>query len=682
MVVFEPLAKACLMTGKILASHSPEKGDEARRILEDWCSGDEFFTMINEAAKSNSSISIELARESLALVSQSDSFVAGLPVNDVLSVFSALIRADLRSRESRSSAHIDELNLYQSQLRSFGLHDVCLLFLARCAAKNPTQLFDLLIHIKDDRTALKQIPLELLADGATSQFASGLRMFAIGNLEDSSNAFTLAAEKETSSVNSDIAQALIAIINSDKDRVELMLQRVSANLSDGMAESIRNFSNMMLTRNDITLSADETESIAALLFFLIKSNQHNEASSVAERHIEAFPKDLVIKLLWAESLITPIRKEWTEDPPLAGCADASKIRQLRKAKDLLVISRQEADSANLPYLKTIADSNLTVVCMMLRDFITAEECGLEAVAAFPQSGLARINLASALLAIGDLPKLMDTISDVQVEFKKSAKRLRAEALYHNCSFKEAIEIWNDLYEQEDERLWRLRILCRKLECFRLIRDEENAQKAVDLLMSAFKNEPETLFAIAYELWQMGRNDDAIHALKVAKEIAAPNLKKWIAWELGRILFDVGQALSATDEYVSVADPSIDTVQGREFAVALYKSGLLPAAGQRARSIREIKGEVVPGITEIETDLLVREGKLAEAKELLIKLSIARPFSVLNRLAIVRICIGLNQIDEARVQLQELCKLNLSPEMHDEVQTFANDLKMDVFKDQA
>lgn len=679
LVVFEPLAKACLMTGKILASHSPEKGDEARNILEDWCSGSDFFSMISEAAKSNSSISIDLARESLAHVSRSDSFIAGLPANDVLAVFSALVRADLRSRESRSSAHIDELFLYQSQFRHFGLHDVCLLFLAKCLAKETQQLFDLLLLIKDDRSALKQIPPELLQEGVPVHFASGLRMFAIGNLDDASNAFALAGEKGSSGM-ADIAQAVVALFNNEKDRVFALLERASSNRTDSLADSIRNFSKMIFTSDDITIGADDTESIAGLLFFLIKSGQHTEASSIAEKHIESHSNDIIIKLLWADAIIAPIRKAWIDDPPVPGCADLQQLKSLRKAKDLLIIARQEADSLKLPYLKAIANINLTVLFLMLRDFITAEECGLEAVAAFPQNSLAKLSLGTALLAIGDLPKMMETLSDVAQEHRKVARRLRAEAHYHNCSFEQAIQIWNDLDEDENERLWRLRILCRKLESYRLIRDEANAQKSVDILMSVYKNEPETLFAIAYELWQMGRNEDAIHALKISKEIAAPNLKRWISWELGRVLFDSGQVLTATDEYASVADPTMDTVQGREFAVALYKAGLLPAAGQRARGIREAKGEVVPGITEIETDLLVREGKLAEAKELLIQLSIARPYSVLNRLAIVRVCIGLNQLDEARAQLQELCKLNLSPEMRDEVQSFANDLKMDVFNE--
>jgi tetratricopeptide (TPR) repeat protein len=143
--------------------------------------------------------------------------------------------------------------------------------------------------------------------------------------------------------------------------------------------------------------------------------------------------------------------------------------------------------------------------------------------------------------------------------------------------------------------------------------------------------------------------------------------------MGRVYFSVGQALSATDEYSLIAEKGVDSIQAREFAVALFKAGLLPAAYERSKALREAVADVIPGITEIETDYLVRLGKMEKAKDLLKKLSQKRPLSVLNRMAIVRICASLGQEEEARAELEKVQHLKLTPEMREEVEQFAADL---------
>jgi tetratricopeptide (TPR) repeat protein len=278
-----------------------------------------------------------------------------------------------------------------------------------------------------------------------------------------------------------------------------------------------------------------------------------------------------------------------------------------------------------------------------------------------------------MLAIGDLPKAMSALSPMPEELKFAGLRLAAEAHYHGCVFDAAIDVWKRILPKEEDRLWRLRTLCRMLESYRLLRDAPNAQACVDAMLTHYQHEPETLFALGYELWQMDKKDDAIHALRRAKDLAAPNLSKWVAWELGRVLFDAEKNLAATDEYVSIADKNVDSVQGREFAVALFRAGLLPAAYERAKAIREAHGEVVPGITEIETDWLVRDQRLQEAKELLQALSHHRPLSVLNRMAVVRICASLNQEEEARAELSKILELELTDELKEEAERFAADL---------
>jgi tetratricopeptide (TPR) repeat protein len=259
------------------------------------------------------------------------------------------------------------------------------------------------------------------------------------------------------------------------------------------------------------------------------------------------------------------------------------------------------------------------------------------------------------------------------DYKQAGLRLAAEAHYHACAFTAAIDVWKRIMSDEKDRLWRLRYLCRMLEVYRLLREGAKAQDCVDEMLNQFQHEPETLFALGYELWQMNRHDDAINALRRAKDLAAPHLKHWISWELGRVLFDADKPLAATDEYVSVVDKHVDSVQAREFCVALFRAGLLPAASERAKAIREVIGEVVPGITEIETDFLVRENRLAEAKVLLQSLSHKRPLSVLNRMAIARICASLNEEVEAREELEKMRALDLTPEMRDDVERFCSDL---------
>ena len=678
LAVFEPLARACATIGPLLAPNDEKKSAMASKTMEDWCASNEFHEMIKQATKSNSSISVELARESLAQISRSDSFVAGIPVNEVLAAFSALIRADLRTRESRCSAHIDEMFIFQSQYKQINLHDITLLLAASCASKNVLTVFDRLLQIKEDPTTHLQIERDSLSANICAEFASGLRMYALSNFDAAEKAFELSIKKDDSSPSAYIAMSLLCLLRGEPERVEEYAKKAASRTDSNLPESIMNLNRMLASEQEIQPLSDDPVGIATTLFLLMNARQYQKVAPLAEKHLEKFPSDLIVQAIWSESIVTPVRNELFNDPPLPGKNSAELTEKMHEARRLLISVWQEASTAKLEALECLANLNLSTTALLCRDFVSASESALTASKA--GSAQAKINYATAMLARGDLPALMRSLEGLPIEHKAMALLLTAEAYYHACFFEQAVSIWKNMQKAVSDRLWQMRITCRMLESYRLLRDAKNGQTCVDLLLAEFKNEPEALFAIAYELWQMGRSTDAIDALKVAKRIAAPNLCKWISWELGRVLFDAGQILSATDEYVSIADAETDSVQSREFAVALYKSGLLPAAFERARKIRESQNKVVPGITEIETDYLVRVGKLDEAKVLLELLSNARPMSVLNRLAIVKICIALNQQDEAREQIKEMSKLPLSEEMREEVERFAAGLNPVLTKD--
>lgn len=679
LLVFEPIAHACAAIGPLLAQGNEKKSNLAIKTMEDWCASSEFHSMLSEAAKKNSSIGVSLARESLALISNSDSFVAGIPVYEVLSAFSALIRAELRNRESRCSVRIDELFIFQAQFKQFNLHDITLLLAASCASKNVLTVFDRLLQIKEDPGTHKQIERDSLAANICAEFASGLRMFALSNFDAAQTAFELSIKKDESP-SAFIAMSLLHLLRGEAELVEEFAQKAASRTDSALPEGIKKISKMLFSGEEVEAWSDDPVCVAATIFLLVSSRQYEKVTSIADQHLKKFPADLVVQALWAESIVAPIRNQLFNDPPLSGQIDSEQLEKLREARGLLIGVWQEANNQKLEAMQAIANLNLSTTALASHEFISASESALAASEA--GSSQAKINYATAMLATGDLPKLMRSLEGVSGELKKNALYLTAEAYYHACSFEQAAMIWNDLLRVETDRLWQLRLNCRMLEAFRLLRDTKNAQICVDTLLSEYKNEPEALFAIAYELWQLGRNEDAIHALKIGKKIAAPNLQKWMAWELGRVLFDSDQVLSATDEYVSIAEQDTDSVQAREFAVALYKAGLIPAACERARQIREVNRKVVPGITEIETDYLVREQKLEEAKELLLMLSKERPLSAMNRLAIVRICLSLGQEDEAREELKKLSELALSDEMRADVERFAVDLDLvQTIKDQ-
>lgn len=677
LAVFDPIARACSSLGTLLLPSDEKRAAAVKEVLESWCSSEDFDNMLTEAGKKNVSIDVSLGRESLSRYSGSESFVAGVPIDSVLTAFSALVRADLRARESRCSARIDELFLWQSSFVNLDLHDIALLLLAACASRDILAIFDQLLFIKEQPATLKQIDARALSADLSPQFASGMRMFALSNFEAAEKAFLLTIEKSPESPSAHLALSLVHILNK---RVDAALRIIEAAKADAaLLESLKKLAayadNKVDETNSLDLWAEDPVSVAVACFVLLAQAKYARVQSIASLHREKFPTDVIMRFLELESLFAPFNLKLKNDPPLPGSVEKDVLASMEQISTALEKIESDCLSAGLEAMQVRTLVNRSALCLMSRKFQQAQTFAEKAVAMNEACPAARLNLATAFIASGDLPRALRALEGMPIAYGLKTRRLAAEAYYHACSFDLALDIWRRNLHHEQDRLWILRMLCRMLEVYRLLRDSANAQICVDELLTKFQHEPETLFALGYELWEMQRGEDALAALKRAKELAMPNLKKWISWEMGRVYFSLEQALSATDEYSAIAEKSVDSFQSREFAVALFRAGLLPASYERAKALRESVGEVIPGITEIETDYLVRLHKLQDAKVLLKELSIKRPLSALNRLAIVRICAQLNQEEEARDELITLCQQTLSPQMQEEVDRLAQALEI-------
>ncbi|MBX9687541.1 MAG: tetratricopeptide repeat protein, partial [Candidatus Obscuribacterales bacterium] len=413
----------------------------------------------------------------------------------------------------------------------------------------------------------------------------------------------------------------------------------------------------------------------AFLFSLLCKGELEELNKFAKEFLQENKDDLLVKILLAESLLRPVHNALYNDPPLPQCLDPGLNSELERAATVLIEAVLLCESQNLPALNARCQNNLAVISFMQRRFADAQNYAEDALKLIQSNPFCRINLATALIANGNLPRALRCLDAMPRQLKNHALRLVAEIYFHSCSFEQAIQIWDLLLKQEEDRLWKIRILCRKLEVHRMLRESNKAQACVDTLLSKFQGEPETLFALAHELWQLKQPEEALETIKRAKALASNNLQKWLAWEAGRILFDNDQALSATDEYAEISEENSDSIQNREFCAALYQAGLFQAAYQRAKKMREDKQDVLPGITEIEADYLLRENRWSQAKELIKELADKVPLSARHRVALIRICSVLKQGEEVQAELAALSKIALSAELQEELEQLVSEYKL-------
>lgn len=697
LTVFEPIARACARASEILGrekSDTSPSQNKLEQMLLNWCGSDDFAFLIAESGKKGASLGLDLARSSLSQYSGSESFVEGFAIDHVLQIFSAFLRADLRSRESRSSVRIDELHIYRSFYRELDLHDFCLLLISAAAAVVPAgqaesesffvtiSLFNALLCVKESPGTLIQVDGNLLMPGFVAEFKSGLRMLALSNLDSAYQAFEKSRAKAANlpiATASKIAMSLVAILRCQTENAcDLISQSGQEDPGAEIPASIKAAIELLVSSVEHGPYGEQTGKLnfddpiysSILVNCHLRRRDYQAARErLAKGSKEANP---LASLLLAESIVVPLKASLLNDPCLPGGLNQQDKDELEQAKEILLSLRSESYVKGWRAIEEICNLNLSCIFMILRDFSTALKCARAAQSPEESKSESKVNEAIACLALGDLPNLQRSLEGLSKRMPALAKQLKAESFYHACLFSEAEVLWQESLAQEKDRLWCLRILCRLLEIYRLTRNSNRAQFCVNELIANYQQEPETILALAYELWQQNRVEEASSALKRAKESALPRMKKWIAWELGRILFDAGQNLSATDEYASIVDSAIDSIQGREFAVALFKSGLLPAAHERAKSLRLANGDVIAGITEIEADYLVRTQNLQDAKILLIRLCQIRPLSVLNRLALIRIFVAVGQLEDARNELLALRELDLSQAMSAELDAYCKD----------
>jgi tetratricopeptide (TPR) repeat protein len=679
-VVFESLAKACGEIGPAFYPHDTGKANELSNLFSTWLSSDDFAHLLSAAHTKSSSISLELARRSVVQLSNSESFLIGIPIDDALSAFSALVRADFRVKDSRASVRIDELYIWQGFSRAFDLHDVTMLLLATCSSKNVLASFDKLLSIKaspQDLIILTETEFGLKGNPA---FLSALRMYALSNFEAAETGFAKCLESDPASPAYTLALALALIIKyepaeSDFARASDLVSRCSALESSVVQEAIK-----FLIAKRQGVAAEFLKEIDPVSFFLesyvlLLERRYEDLESVAQKHFQSFPDDILALLTLSISDIMQVQDDYYDDPPLPGSERLKHEERIQKADERFARAENLAKEQDLNGLLVIATLGRSLLSLMSRNFNECIKLCDQVLLAVPGCPEAKLNKSIANIALGNLPAALISLQGTSQHYAIICSRLAAEAYFHACAFDDALKIWNLIVDQEPERLWRLRLLCRMLESYRLLQDSKNGQRCVDILLKEFQSEPETILALAYELWQLGKSDEAVGSLQRAKTFAAPNLRKWISWELGRVLFDIGKTLAATDEYLNVSNEQIESVQAREFAVALYKTDLKPAAYKWAKLLRELRQEVIPGITEIETDYLASEGQLKEAKDLLIALSQKRPLSVMNLIATARICATLGEHQEAKEILSKIRSLNLSDEMKEIAERFEADVEI-------
>lgn len=677
-VVFEALAKACSQIGEAFYGHDAKKAQELSDLLLTWTSSEEFSHLLEAANTQSSSISLERARKSIGQLSNSESFLLGIPVDDVLSAFAALVRADLRVKDSRSSVRIDELYIWQGFSRAFDLHDVTLLLLAACSSQNVLGSFDKLLSIKASPHELIILTETEFGLKGNPAFASALRMYALSNFEAAETGFAKCLESDSEVPAYTMALSLALIMKheaqeSDFARASELVTRCGALETSVVLESIKY---LIAKRQGVAaehLAVNDPISFFLKSYVLLLERRYEELNNTFESHQEKFPEDILALLAVSISDIMQVQDDYYDDPPLPGAEALKHEQRIKLAAERFLQAEVLANSSRLSGLATTAKLGRSLLSLMMRDFQNCNDLCKEVLETVPDSGEAKLNMATANIALGNLPAAFRSLQGATQHYALICSRLAAETYFHACAFEDALKIWNLILEQEPERLWRLRILCRMLESYRLLHDSKNGQRCVNILLKEFQQEPETILALSYEQWQMGKSDEAIQSLQRAKTFAAPNLRKWICWELGRLLFDAGKTLAATDEYLDVSNENIESIQAREFAVALYKTDLKPAAYKWAKLLRELRKDVIPGITEIETDYLVSEGQLQEAKGLLAALSQKRPLSIMNKLASVRICATLGDEDEAKRMLVEIQKLNISAEMREATERLEADI---------
>lgn len=676
IAVFEPVHRSCTAAGTAVAD-----GDNAKLIgnkLHTWCASREFEALMLSCAKTRRNLWLDEAVQHLrSLMEPNDEQaqqlkkIGGTSLEQILCAFSALLRTELRIWDSRSSARIDELFVWQREFEKISATDFALWLLCNLIEGTGAHVYDKLTTLRqsgaefkvsrtsDPDMALRPALLAGIGHASFYDYDQAAAVFSkVRDLPDVDGCYGL------------LGLALVAYMRGDEAGAQRLILTDSSN-APGIMHAVRILvfgasviSPVIEDRQSNREVATGTEHVCdelcaqALAFVSIQSGDYARAeellaSAIKRESYQAGAVGLYTLLLLAESILTPIREAYFEDPPLPGAPEHEYTSRIALAKDHLERALQLSQSEGLARGTNRVRLNLSCALILNRKFDAALKTLEPLLASEPENIQAIFNKSAALLLLGMLPQLYQCVEPLRNREALVAGRMVADACYHTGDFSESLRLWGQILEYEKDRLWLMRSLIRQLEIFRMLRNQSEAQQCTDALMKHFRFEAEALFALGCELAQIGEKERAIELLDGARELAGPNLKRWIAWELARIYCDQDKTLSATNEYTLTADKDTDSPQAREFIVALYRAGLLPAAHERAVALRRAGGAILPGITEIEVDFLMQNEEHEKARDLLLELARVRPLSVTNRIALIQLYLHLREFTNARHALDEI-----------------------------
>lgn len=680
---FEPISSACVRVDKLFLPFLQSAG-KLQTLLNEWCSSEEFEAMILSCHKSARNLWLDEASKNFTKVTGVKGGVDAVALETMLRAFSSLVRNSLRSKESRSTVRIDELILWQAEYMSFSAEQFGVWLLCNVLDDDTTiRFFGQLVYKGHANGAVRVNPeAAIQANTLRPLLIQGLGLAAAKRYREAEEIFSKAVALKQGKEES--LRAAISIVRYLADNETPYLVAVGEAANSDLVKAAQVFVSSLETPYSETIEREIEANGGvltrqALAFRLLHQKRSDRALEVLQALIKEdehllLPSTLVSLMLLADSFLADGRRN-LNDPPVFAAPQNNSVDAFLSCRHWLAIALRIARELSLSGCVQLIQTKLGGVFILLRDFDLAQEVLSENLAANGECPTSLENLAIVSLAQGRLGDVHEAVSKLKGVDAVIGGRCVGDSFFHANAFDEAIRVWNDILEYETDKRWRMRLQLRKLETFRLLRRQPQAQECTDGLIAEFGKDPELLFSLGCELIQIGQFAQGEQLLNEAKELAAsvnmPNLRGWIAWELGRLKCQQDRVLSATDEYALVADRNVNSIQSREFAIALFRAGLKPAAFERAVKLRDVNGGVIPGVTEIEVDVLIAMGRVQEARDLLVELDNTAKVSTKNKIAIVRLSIELSEYDTARKYLRELSSLSHVGELGaeiDELQT--------------
>ena len=668
LAIFEPLVRAARILCEVVTD-SADSAVEIRLRLEQWCSSAEFEALIMGSYAEGRNIWLGEATKHFSDVTGIRSAVGDVSVDNLLRAFSAIVRSELRAKDSRSTVRLDEMLVWQANFEEMSEHTFGLWLLCNLLEGTNTRFFDQLSELQRKATSIQT---NFSADAELDFrpcIVSGISHVAFSRFDEAGDVFAKAISLSNPAEPAGLlGLALTELLRGNRSSAQLLLRNV--NCMTPVTHAVRIFVCEGDVVSDLPSLVNQGQSndlhecteicTQALAYVLLRRGDYEGGRQALARGIGKESIDsagsIFTMFLMGEAEFQQARLTQFEDPPVPGAPGNEHVARVGTAKQFYERALETSEQLKLSSCALMALKNLVCVLIVRREFATASTVVDRVLLVDPLCARSIYNRALILLARGLLPDVHEAVCALRGKEAVKAGRLAADAWCHAGDFDQSLELREQLLEHETDRLWRMRHMIRKLEVLRMMRRQKDAQSTTNDLISTFGAEPEMLFSLGCELSQNRQFDQALDLLQEAKRNAAPNLKKWISWELARLFCKQNKILTATDEYAAVADKHFDSVQSREFAVVLYRAGLKSAAYERANLLRMLRGEIIPGISEIEADCLIGTGRVSEARDLLRDLETMRPLSVTNKLAMIQLSIELEDAVSAKKDLSELKRL--------------------------